>query len=67
MAGWQIKNQINSLWGFIGSAAANTPILGVLGLVAPFRVENSERMLFSLVLLCTVTLFLCGRFHHAEI
>lgn len=57
---WQAgksKTKSIAFGDFLGSAAANTPILGVLGVVAPFRVANSDRVLFSLVLLFTVTLF----------
>lgn len=42
---------------YLGSAAANTAILGVLGLFAPFHVIQSAKLLFSLVLLFAVTLF----------
>lgn len=57
---WQAgksKKKSIAFGDFLGSAAANTSILGVLGLVAPFHTANSDRMLFSLVLLLTVTLF----------
>ncbi len=57
---WQAgksKKKSIAFGDFMGSAAANTPILGVLGVVAPFQASSSERMIFSLVLLLTVTLF----------
>ncbi len=57
---WQAgksKTKSIAFGDFLGSAAANTPILGVIGLLSPFRVANTERIIFSLVLLFTVTLF----------
>lgn len=42
---------------FLGSSAANTFILGLLGWFTPFEVATSERLWFSLVLLGSVTAF----------
>ena len=57
---WQAgksKTKSIAFGDFLGSAAANTPILGVLGVVAPFSLEHADRILFSLVLLFAVTVF----------
>lgn len=57
---WQAgtsKTKSIAFGDLLGSAAANTPILGVLGLVSPFSVANTDRMVYSLVLLVAVTAF----------
>lgn len=42
---------------FLGSAAANTLILGILAIVMPFTIAVGERLWFSLALLVIVSLF----------
>ncbi len=42
---------------FLGSAAANTLILGVLAIFMPFTVGLRERLWFSLILLAIVTIY----------
>ena len=42
---------------FLGSAAANTLILGILGLVAPFTGSGNGRLLGALLILGSVTLY----------
>jgi len=42
---------------FLGSAAANTLILGILAIVMPFRVSSDARLWFSLALLLIIPLF----------
>ncbi len=42
---------------FLGSAAANTLILGVLGILSPFQVAASEKLRVSLILLTLTTGF----------
>ena len=57
---WQAgrsKTKSIAFGDLLGSAAANTPILGVLGVVSPFSLAQADRILFSLVLLFSVTIF----------
>lgn len=42
---------------FLGSAAANTLILGLLALAVPFTIASREKLLFSLALLGGVTIY----------
>lgn len=51
------RRKIIAFGDFLGSAAANTLILGFLGIVSPFAVDGQGRLWFSLVLLGSVTAF----------
>ena len=42
---------------FLGSAAANTLILGLLGVFAPFDIIGQNRLLFSLILLTIISAY----------
>lgn len=52
-----LRRQGVAFGDFLGSAAANTLILGALGLVSPFSVSDQKRLWVSLVILLCICLY----------